>query len=55
MTRRPDYARAMWELYWHVFYGVPRKDTLRRMIGHGLTARQAIEEMQSLEQERDHD
>lgn len=55
MTRRPDYARAMWHLYWHVFYSVPRKETLRRMIGCGLTARQAIEEMQDLERERDYD
>lgn len=49
--KTPSYEQAMWCLYWHVFYDVPRKETLRRMIGHGLTARQAIEEMQTTERE----
>jgi len=47
----PNYREAMWDLYWHQFYGVSRKDTLRAMISRGLTARQAIEEMQSIERE----
>lgn len=47
----PNYRDAMWHLYWHVFYGVPRKETLRRMIACGLTARQAIEEMRNTERE----
>jgi hypothetical protein len=47
----PDYREAMWDLYWHVFYGTPRKETLRKMISRGLTARQAIEEMRSVERE----
>lgn len=45
------YVEAMWCLYWHRFYDVPRKETLRRMIACGLTARQAIEEMQLSERE----
>jgi hypothetical protein len=46
-----DYREAMWDLYWHRFYGVPRKETLRLMISRGLTARQAIEEMRASERE----
>lgn len=47
----PNFEQAMWDLYWHAFYDVPRKETLRRMISRGLTARQAIEEMWSFERE----
>ena len=46
-----NWTKAMWCLYDHVFYGVPRKKTIRRMMACGLTARQAIEEMQSVERE----
>lgn len=46
-----DYREAVWCLYWHHFHGTPRKETLRRMIACGLTARQAIEEMRSSERE----
>lgn len=49
------YAQAMWELYWYVFHSnqtrADRKYYLRRMIACGMTARQAIEEMQSCERE----
>lgn len=45
----PDWREAMWDLYWHVFYGVPRKKTLRLMMSRGLTARQAIKEMHAIE------
>jgi len=45
------YRDAMWCLYDHRFYDVPRKETLCRMIACGLTARQAIEEMRSSERE----
>jgi hypothetical protein len=45
------WVKAMWHLYDHAFYGVPRKETLRRMIACGLTARQAIEEMRTFERE----
>lgn len=47
----PNYREAMWLLYWRRFYGVSRKDTLRKMISCGLTARQAIEEMRATERE----
>lgn len=47
----PNYREAMWDLYWHVFYGVPRKETIRRMMSRGLTARQAIEEVRATEKE----
>ena len=46
-----DYRTAMWHLFWHIFYGVPRKETIRRMVACGLTAREAIEEMRSIERE----
>lgn len=50
---RPNWREAMWDLYWHVFHDYPRKDTLRLMIGHGLTARQAIREMRDYERSGD--
>lgn len=52
-TAHPDWPRAMWALYWHVFHGVSRKETLRDMIACGLTTRQAIEEMQTWENSRE--
>lgn len=48
---KQDWREAMWHLYYHVCYGVPRKETLRRMIGCGLSARDAIEEMRNTERE----
>ena len=45
------FVKSMWLLYDYVFNGVPRKETLRRMIASGLTARQAIEEMWYVERE----
>lgn len=45
----PNWREAMWDLHWHRFYGVPRKETLRLMMSRGLTARQAIDEMRSFE------
>ena len=51
MSNPNKHRDAMWCLYDHVFYCVSRKETLRRMIACGLTARQAIEEMQSIERE----
>jgi hypothetical protein len=48
---KPDYRKAMWCLYDYSVNRAPRKETLRRMIACGLTARQAIEEMWSVEQE----
>lgn len=48
-----DYVAAMWHLYWHVFYAVPRKVTLRRMIACGLSAREALEEMRTHERSRE--
>ncbi len=49
MNKSPDWVSAMWDLYWYYFYGTPRKVTIRRMIEHGLTARQAIGEIRDFE------
>jgi len=50
-VKTANWREAMWCMYDHSVNHAPRKDTLRRMIAHGLTARQAIEEMRNYERE----
>ncbi len=49
--KTPNWREAMWCMYDHDIHRMPRKETLRRMIACGLTARQAIEEMRNFERE----
>jgi len=50
----PNWGDVMWAMYDHIFYGVPRKETLRRMIAAGLSARDAITEMREHEYRAEH-
>lgn len=46
-----DWRKAMWELYWMVFYDQPRLTTFRKLVALGFTRREAAEEIQQCERE----
>ena len=49
--KQPNWREVMWCMYDYSVNHAPRKETLRRIIACGLTARQAIEEMRNYERE----